>query len=69
MDATTPAIKSTYPAVEHCHALASSRDSWTPDARTAYQQVLGELDRWSRRHDASSSLNSWIAEEVVRRVW
>ena len=55
--------------VEHVHILPIDRGDWSSDARRAYDRVLGELDAWSRRQDASRSLNSWVAEEAVRQVW
>jgi len=50
-----------------CHMLPENRHDWPLDDQVSYREVLGELDAWSRRHDASKSLNSWIAEEAVRR--
>jgi len=49
--------------------LSDDRDEWSSGAASAYRHVLEELDAWSRRHDAPRGLNSWIAEEAVRRSW
>ena len=56
-------------AIESCHILPKNKNDWSTGAKTAYGEVLGELDAWSRREDASKSLNSWIAEEAVRQTW
>ncbi len=55
------------PVIKPCHLLPNNRLEWPSDEQDSYREVLGELDAWSRRHDASRSLNSWIAEEAVRR--
>jgi hypothetical protein len=55
------------PVLRPCHVLPDDRHDWPSAAQDSYREVLGELDAWSRRHDASKSLNSWIAEEAVRR--
>ena len=62
-------IEPANPSIEHCHILPTNRSEWSTGARNAYREVLGELDMWSRRQDASKSLNSWIAEEAVRQTW
>ncbi|HSL17513.1 MAG TPA: hypothetical protein VLB51_06360 [Methylomirabilota bacterium] len=36
--------------------------------RAACRDVLRQLDAWCRSHDAPSGLNSWIAEEALRRA-
>jgi hypothetical protein len=54
---------------EHFHALPENMEDWSSGARNAYREVLGALDSWSSRQDASKSLNSWIAEEAVRQSW
>ena len=55
------------PVIRPCHLLPDNRHDWPSDERDSYREVIGELDAWSRRHDQSKSLNSWIAEEAVRR--
>ena len=50
-------------------ALPEARAAWPPAAAQEYQQLLRELDTWSREHDWPMSSNSWIAEEAVRRSW
>jgi hypothetical protein len=62
-------IESTTPVIEHCLVLPKNRNEWSSGARTAYREVLGELEVWSRRQDLSKSLNSWIAEEAIRQSW
>jgi len=65
----TVTIEAATPPVEHCHALPTNRGEWTTGAQNAYREVLGELDAWSRRQDASKNLNAWIAEEAIRQSW
>jgi len=60
-------IETAAPVIEHCHVLPKNRNDWSSSARTAYREVLGELEVWSRRQDSPKGLNSWIAEEAVRR--
>ena len=55
------------PVIRPCHLLPNNRHDWPSVEQESYREVLGELDAWSRRYDASKSLNSWIAEEAVRR--
>ena len=62
-------IETGTPGFDHLHVLSDNRDEWSSGAENAYRHVLGELDAWSRRHDAPRGLNSWIAEEAVRRSW
>ncbi len=62
-------IQSAIPAIQHCHGLPKNRSEWSSGAKSAYGEVLGELDMWSRRQDGSKSLNSWIAEEAIRQTW
>jgi hypothetical protein len=57
------------PSIEPCRVLPDSRENWSDGARAAYQGVLGELDAWCRNHNASKKLNSWVAEEAIRRSW
>lgn len=52
-----------------CYLLPGNRRDWPSDEQDTYREVLAELDTWSRRHDAPRNLNSWIAEEAVRRSW
>jgi hypothetical protein len=65
---TTPTEAASRP-IEHNHILPVDRGDWSSDARRAFDHVLGELDAWSRQHDAPKSLNSWIAAEAVRQAW
>ena len=53
--------------IRPCHLLPNNRHDWPSDEQESYREVLGELDAWSRKQDSSRSLNSWIAEEAVRR--
>jgi len=62
-------IQTASPPIEHCRFLPKNRNDWSTNAQDAFREVLGELDTWSRRHDAPRGLNSWIAEEAVRRSW
>ena len=55
-----------FPAVE---ALPCERAEWPDDAGREYGRLLRELNSWSRDHDWPMSINSWIAEEAVRRGW
>ena len=65
----TVTIEAATSTIEPCHALPAHRGDWTTGAQNAYREVLGELDAWSRRQDASKNLNSWIAEEAIRQTW
>lgn len=62
-------IQSTPESFPQQRSLAGLPSEWPADAQSAYRDVLGELDLWSRKNDASKGLNSWIAEEAVRRSW
>ena len=62
-------IEPATPSIEHCHILPTDRREWSSGVQNAYREVLVELDTWSRRQDASKSLNSWIAEEAIRQAW
>lgn len=62
-------IEAVSPGIEHCNILPANTSEWSTGAKNAYKEVLGELDMWSRRQDASKSLNSWIAEEAIRQTW
>ena len=57
------------PAFPHSDPLSVNPAEWPDSARSAYRGVLSQLDAWSRSHDASKVLNSWIAEEAVRQSW
>jgi len=50
-------------------ALPESRNRWPNDAERAYENLLGQLNRWSRDNDWSQICNTWIAEEAVRQGW
>jgi len=63
----TTTIATATPAIEHCHLLPESRREWSSGVQNAYRGVLNELDTWCRKYDAPKGLNSWIAEEAVRR--
>ncbi len=43
------------PVIRPCHLLPNNRHDWPSDDQDSYREVLGELDAWSRRHDASKS--------------
>jgi len=55
--------------LSHSGGLPNNRANWPEDARTAYHEVLRELDGWSRQHNAPASTNSWVAEEAIRQTW
>lgn len=57
------------PAAPAMRALPEDRNRWPREAGEARERLLWELNRWSRDHDWPSTLNSWIAEEAVRREW
>jgi hypothetical protein len=59
--------ESAAPSIEPCRVLSDDPEGWSGDARAAFRSVLSELDAWCRKHDASSRLNSWVAEEAIRR--
>jgi hypothetical protein len=69
MPLMTATVEAAVQPVDHTHVLPMDRADWSAGAHRAYDQVLAELDSWSRKHDASKTLNSWIAEEAVRQVW
>jgi hypothetical protein len=48
-------------------ALPSDVSSWPEDAEIARREVLRQLDGWCRTYDRPTNLNSWIAEEAIRR--
>ena len=50
-------------------ALPEDRKRWTRNADAAHASLLRELNQWSRDNDWPSTLNSWIAEEAVRRTF
>ena len=47
--------------------LPEDQKQWPSAADTARESLVRELNRWSRENDWPSTLNSWIAEEAVRR--
>ena len=51
------------------HRLPSDRTEWPAEARQAFLEVLGELDRWCRQHHWPSTGNGWVAEQAVRQCW
>ncbi len=50
-------------------ALPDDRRQWPRSAGAAHESLLRELNRWSRDNDWPSTMNSWIAEEAVRRTF
>ncbi len=50
-------------------ALPADRKRWPRSADAAHDSLLRELNRWSRENDWPSTLNSWVAEEAVRRAF
>jgi len=50
-------------------ALPEDRKRWPRTADAAHASLLRELNQWSRDNDWPSTLNSWIAEEAVRRAF
>jgi len=63
----TTTIATAFAGIGPYRLLPDDRRDWSSDEQDSYREVLAELDTWSRRHDAPRSLNSWIAEEAVRR--
>ena len=51
------------------NAVPADRERWPIAADSARESLIRELDRWSRDNNWPSTLNSWIAEEAVRRVF
>jgi hypothetical protein len=49
--------------------LPADRSEWPEPARTAFHDVLRQLDRWCKRHDWPTATNAWVAEEAVRQSW
>ncbi len=49
--------------------VPDDRKRWSRSAGAARDSLLRELNRWSRDNDWPSTLNSWIAEEAVRRAF
>ena len=49
--------------------LTGDPGNWPSAARDTRRQVVAQLDSWCRTHDASRTLNSWIAEEAIRQSW
>ena len=60
-------IEAATPPIEHSHLLPKNRRDWPATDQDSYREVLEKLDAWCRAHDAPKSLNSWVAEEAVRR--
>jgi hypothetical protein len=58
----SPAFPQSDPRDDHTAGLPS-------DAITARRRIIAELDAWCRRHDSPHGLNTWIAEEAIRRCW
>ncbi|MDX2438457.1 MAG: hypothetical protein QNL88_15600 [Acidobacteriota bacterium] len=48
-------------------ALPKDREQWPHTAGAAHDALLKDLNRWSRDNDWPSTLNSWVAEEAIRR--
>ncbi len=57
------------PAAPAMAALPGDRELWPRDAGEVHNRLLRELNQWSRDNDWPSTLNSWIAEEAVRRAF
>ena len=49
--------------------LPEDHRQWPRSADQARESLLRELNRWSRDNHWPTTLNSWIAEEAVRREW
>jgi hypothetical protein len=70
MAPTTATATHTIPApLRPFEPLVGHPADWPAGALAAYRSVLGELEGWCRAHDAPRLLNSWVAEEAVRRGW
>lgn len=49
------------------NTLPADRKLWPSDADAARESLIRELNRWSRDNDWPATLNSWVAEEAIRR--
>ena len=47
--------------------LPEDQSQWPRAAEKARDLLFRELNRWSRDNDWPTTMNSWIAEEAVRR--
>jgi hypothetical protein len=56
-------------AIAYRGGLPDDRADWPEDARTAYREVLRELDIWCRQNDSSAVNNGWVAEQAIRQTW
>jgi hypothetical protein len=65
----TTSERQTSPTPVMMNALPKDRNRWPRSAGEAHESLVWELNRWSRENDWPSTLNSWIAEEAVRREW
>jgi hypothetical protein len=69
MPPATPAIETARQTTDRSILLAHDPEQWVPSARQAYRDVLAELESWCRKHQAPQGLNTWVAEEAIRRAW
>ena len=57
----------------HTHQVAvglpSKLSDWPQSAQESFQQLLKDLNTWSRKAHHSFTGNQWIAENAVREVW
>jgi hypothetical protein len=56
------------PASIRPQPLPRSRNDWRAGDRDAYRDLLRQLDGWCRANGRPGGLNSWIAEEALRRA-
>ena len=49
--------------------LPDRRSNWPEGATSAYGNLLGELNAWSKEFGQPTGNNAWIAETSVRQAW
>jgi hypothetical protein len=69
MNGTAPTTELISTAARPSEVVADQMDNWSQEARETHRSILGALDAWSRQTGTSQRLNSWIAEQAVRRSW
>ena len=53
----------------HHTSLPDDRSEWPEQARKAFHDVVGQLDRWCRRYYWPTTGNARVAEEAIRQSW